>query len=99
MKRLLFLALLALLLVAAPASAHQYEPLTYDGFIDGSDAVGVSSPSFNGLVKVGFDQATGTVYGTTTEGQGRVYKFDAATRESSPFAELAPNSVFPQGTI
>src|ERR1041385_5727975 len=99
MKRLLSLAVfLGLLLAAAPASAYEYEPLTYDGFIDGSDAVGVGSPSFNSLVKVGFDQATKTVYGTTIEGQGRVYKFDAATRESEPFAELAPNSVFTQIT-
>src|SRR4051812_26604527 len=98
MKRLLSLALLGLLVAAAPASARLYEPLTYDGFIDGSDAVGVGSPSFNSLVKVGFDQSTGTVYGTTSEGEGRVYKFAAATRESEPFAELAPNTVFPQLT-
>ena len=99
MKRLLSLALLGLLLTAVPASAYDYEPLTYDGFIDGSDAVGVGSPSFNGITKVGFDQATRTVYGTSSEGEGRIYKFDAVTRESEPFAELAPNTVlFPQYT-
>jgi len=98
MKRLLSLTFLVLLVMAAPASAYDYEPLTYDGFVDGSDATGVSSPSFNQLAKVGFDQATGTLYGTTSEGVGRVYKFDAATRQSEPFAELAPNSVFPQLT-
>ena len=37
MKRLLSLALLGLLLTAVPASAYDYEPLTYHGFIDGSD--------------------------------------------------------------
>ncbi len=96
MKRLLLLAFLALLVAAAPASAYEYEPMTYNGFIDGSDAVGVSSPSFEGLGKLAFDQATQTLYATSSEDQGRVYKFDANTRESQPFAELAPSSVFVQ---
>ena len=99
MKRLLSLALLALLFGAVPASAFEYEPLTYDGSIDGSDAVGVSSPTFNFLGKVGFDQGTETLYAATAEDQGRIYKFDAATRASEPFAELAPNSVFSQPTL
>ncbi len=98
MRKLLALAFLGLVVAAAPASARDYAPLKYDGFVDGSDAIGVSSPSFNQLVKVGFDQATGTLYGTTSEGVGRVYKFDAATRHSEPFSELAPNTVFPQLT-
>jgi hypothetical protein len=99
MKRLLATAAFALLLVAAPASARVATPLEYDGFIDGSDAIGVTSPSFNGLFKTQIDEATGTIYATTTEEGGRIYKFDPATRLSSPFSELAPNTViFPQAT-
>jgi hypothetical protein len=99
MKRLLALSILAFALVAAPASARLATPLEYDGFVDGSDAVGVSSPSFNGVVKAGFDQASGTLYATTSESGGRIYKFDAGTLQSEPFGELAPNTVIsPQQT-
>ena len=74
-------------------------PLEYDGFIDGSDAIGVSSPSFERPRQ----NATSTrppepSMRRPARRAGRIYKFDAGDARSSPFAELAPSSViFPQG--
>ena len=90
MRKLLPLIVLAFLVAAAPASARIATPLEYDGFIDGSDATGVSSPSFDGLVKTQIDESTGAVYATTSEEGGRIYKYnDKGEREYMADEELA----------
>jgi hypothetical protein len=104
-------ALAAALSTATPASAHTVTHLVYDGSIDGSDAVGVTNPTFGdyetGVEKVEVDQGTDSLYVATRQCNepepeefcayrktaGRIYKFNALTRASAPFSELAPSSV------
>jgi hypothetical protein len=99
--RILVVVCIALtgLLMAGPASAQVVELIRYSGTypgssIDGSDAVGVPSPTFSGfepLSKIDIDQSAGILY-VGDETHGRIYKFDL-TGVSQPFAALSPNTI------
>jgi hypothetical protein len=99
--------LAVLLLAASSVSAHPVTHLAYDGSINGSDAVGVTSPSFvtsfspyeEGLSQLAMDQATRSLYVDSEQGEGRVYKFNAATRQSEAFSALAPKTVITPQSI
>jgi hypothetical protein len=94
------IALLALMLGPASASAHLIEVPVYNGTypggsINGADAVGVSSPSFSGeaIQRVEVDQASGSLYVGSEESGGRIYKFNAITGTSAAFSALSGKTV------
>jgi hypothetical protein len=92
-------ALLAALLIAGPASAKTVELTKYNGTypggsIDGSDAVGIESPTFpNGsLQKMDIDQSNGDILVASSGFPERIYKFDESGA-SAEFSALSPKTI------
>ena len=94
MKKLAVLTALLLISLSASASAHPVSHLIYKESIDGSDAVGVPSPTLSQPRLVAIDQQNQVLY-VASEPQ-RIYKFNAVTHASAPFTALSgtePTSV------
>jgi hypothetical protein len=94
MKKLAVLTALLLISLSASASAHPVSHLVYMESIDGSDALGVPSPAFSQPRLVAIDQANQFLY--VASESDRIYKINAQTHASAPFAALSgtePTSV------
>ncbi len=95
--------ILVVQLGSGQASAKLYSPYTYSGAypsgsIDGTGSVGGPAPFPNGLVQLGFNQATNRLLvGHTTEG-GRIFQFNA-TGTAEPFSFLSPNTAIESGEL
>ena len=95
--------ILASLFGPGQATAKLYAPYTYDGTypsgsIDGTGSVGGTAPFTNGLLQLGFNQATNRLLvGHSTEG-GRIFQF-SATGTAEPFSFLAPNTAIASGEL
>ena len=95
--------ILAVLLGPGPAAAKLYAPYTYDGAypsgsIDGTGSVGGPAPFSDGLMQLGFNQASDRLLvGHTTEG-GRIFQFSAAGT-AEPFSFVTPNTAIESGSL
>ncbi len=93
------LCALSMLLLPAPATAETVELTKYNGTyptgsINGSDAVGIESPTFqNGsLQKIDINQSSGDILAASSAFPERIYKFNESGA-STVFGALAPKTV------
>ena len=93
------LCALSMLLLPGLASAETVELTKYNGIyptgsINGSDAVGVESPTFQSgsLQKIDVDQSSGDILAASSASPERIYKFNEGGA-STAFSALAPKTV------
>ena len=100
MRKLAALTALFTVSLCASAAAHPVYHLVYKGSIDGSDATGVPSPTLTQPRMVAIDQAHQALY--VASEPKRIYKINAQTYESDPFAALSgtePTSVISEQAV